>query len=250
MSKEDTKTEEKEKKTKTKKEEVSEVKFDLDKQSKVKFFSKFIYILAKIGKVCSILVAVCLLIGVIVAPVFTKNIKIENNELYVFNEKIHYVHDKNDIILKYNNLDIGTISGEEATDFDIAINELSNVNIASMFGVVEFYLVVALAMCVVVYMLFNYLDKLFKNIHNLDTPFTEENINYVKKITYLVIVLVVGPYICGLIGQILVKSKMIHFEIDLIYLLYILILFSITYIFEYGYELQKDTKAKIYGDIN
>lgn len=249
MSKSEIKEEVKEKKTRTKKEtKVNKVKFDLDKQSKVKFFSKFIYILARIGKVLTIIVGIALLIGVIAAPVVSKNIKIENGNLEVFNERIHYVHDGNDIILKYNDLDIGKLSGKEANEFDKAMIDLDQVSAPAIFGAVEFYLILTLAMCVVVYLILTNVDKLFVNIYKKDTPFNEENTALIKKISYFVTALVVGPYICGIIGEILLKSKLITFEINLVYLFYILVLFSISYIFEYGYELQKDTDAKMYGD--
>ena len=74
------------------------------------------------------------------------------------------------------------------------------------------------------------------------------NIILINKIIHLVIVLIVAPYICGLIGQILLGTDMINVDLNLIHLLYVLILFTISYIFEYGYELQKDTNAKIYSE--
>ena len=247
MSKEVVEKEVKEKKTKTKKTDtVSSVKFNQEQQSRLKFVSKFVYILAKIGKVVAIIAGIGILIAIICAPVIVKNVKVENNKLTVYGEEVHYVHEGNNIILKYNNVDIGTLSGEEANEFDNAITELEKVDIPAIFGVCEFYLVVAFAMCVIMYIIMTNVDKLFTNIYNKDTPFNEENTEFIRKITRLVIVLAVGPYICGLIGQILLRSSLIHFEINLSDLFFVLILFTVTYVFEYGCELQKDTNAKIY----
>ena len=36
-------------------------------------------------------------------------------------------------------------------------------------------------------------------------------------------------------------------ELELMNIIYILVVFSLSYIFEYGYEIQLDSKGKIYG---
>lgn len=258
VSKDTEKKEVKERKTRTRKvvktEEVkevkvNEVKFNEEKQSRLKFFSKFVYILAKIGMVLAIIGGVALLIAAICAPVIAKNVKAEDNNLTVFGEKVHYVHEGNDIILKYNEIEMGKLTGEEANEFDEAVSEFSEVNTPKIFAVVEFYLVVAMAMCVLLYKILSNVNKLFINIYNEDTPFKKGNVDLLRKITHLVIILAVGPYLCGLIGQILLRSRMINFNLDLSDLFFVLVLFTVTYIFEYGYEIQKDTNAKIYGDV-
>jgi len=48
--------------------------------------------------------------------------------------------------------------------------------------------------------------------------------------------------------SLLITENSITIGIDLIEVLYILIIFCISYIFEYGYEIQLDSKGKIYGD--
>ena len=91
------------------------------------------------------------------------------------------------------------------------------------------------------------LDKLFFNIHNEDTPFTLENVGYIKKIAIFMILMLVFTNVAGYISQ-LALGVSLDIEIELMDVVYVLIIFSISYIFEYGYEIQLDSKGKMYGD--
>ena len=92
-----------------------------------------------------------------------------------------------------------------------------------------------------------YLEDLFKNINKGDTPFTLQNVGYIKKMAYLMILVTILPNIMGVIFELILKVDLdIGFE--LFSLVEILFLFSIAYIFQYGYEIQLDSKGKMYGD--
>ena len=91
------------------------------------------------------------------------------------------------------------------------------------------------------------LENLFNNINKGDTPFTLENVGYIKKMAYLMIAVTIIPNLMGIIFEAILKMDLdIGFE--LFSVVEILFLFSIAYIFQYGYEIQLDTKAKMYGD--
>ena len=92
-----------------------------------------------------------------------------------------------------------------------------------------------------------HLEDLFVNIYNGDTPFTLDNVNHIKKMAYLMIATIVLPSISGGIFELIMKSDLdVGFE--LLDVIEILFLFSMAYIFEYGYELQLDSKGKMYGE--
>ena len=93
------------------------------------------------------------------------------------------------------------------------------------------------------------LEKLFMNINQGDTPFTLENVKYIKEMAKLMIVVLVLPTCGGMVFEkILVTDLDVGFELfDIVQILF---LFGISYIFEYGYELQQDTKAKMYGEVS
>jgi hypothetical protein len=92
-----------------------------------------------------------------------------------------------------------------------------------------------------------HLEYLFININKGDTPFTLDNVNHIKKMSYLMI----ACLILSSIGQSLLDipfNGAYIFNFNIINIVEILFLFSMSLIFEYGYELQLDSKGKIYGE--
>ena len=104
--------------------------------------------------------------------------------------------------------------------------------------------------CVVLYrMTLSMLEKLFININDGDTPFILENVRYIKQMAFLMIASIILPNISGTLFELILKSDL-DVGLELFDVVEILFLFGISYIFEYGYELQQDTKAKMYGEIS
>jgi len=91
---------------------------------------------------------------------------------------------------------------------------------------------------------------LFNNIKNNNTPFTLDNVNFIKKISYLMISLIIITPISGVIFNSLLGLEDGNSPFELMSILEILIIFSMSYIFEYGYEMQKDSKARMYNEEN
>lgn len=230
------------------KKKTNNVKFDKDKQKKMKFLSKFIYILAKIGKVITIIAGVCLLLAMAITPVLVGNISIKDNSITIFGEKVEYENHEDEIVISVKGVKVGSITGDDMTKFDLATGELEKINIPKLFSYVEFALVTSVALMVLTYFILLYLEKLFVNIYNDETPFTLDNINYIKKIAYLLIAIVATSFVCDLIST-AIFDYAISAKIDLTSLIYVLIIFSIAYIFEYGYELQKNSKATMYSEV-
>lgn len=109
---------------------------------------------------------------------------------------------------------------------------------------------VCLIICLILYrMTLSRLEKLFININEGDTPFTLENVKYIKEMAKLMIIALILPSGGGIIFEkILATDLDVGFELfDIVQILF---LFGISYIFEYGYELQQDTKAKMYGEVS
>ena len=232
----------------TEKKKTNNVKFDKDKQQKMKFLSKFIYILAKIGKVITIIAGVCILLAMAITPVLVGNISIKDNSITIFGEKVEYENHEDEIVISVKGVKVGSITGDDMPKFNLATNELDKINIPKLFSYVEFALVTSVAIMVLTYFILLYLEKLFRNIYNNETPFIIDNINYIKKIAYLLIAIVATSFVCDLISSAIFDFA-ISAKIDLTSLIYVLIIFSIAYIFEYGYELQKNSKATMYGEI-
>ena len=229
---------------------MSVVKFKEDKQKKMKGLSKAIYIIARIFKVITIIGIVGLLIAMIAAPVATSNIKVKDNQLKVFGEKIEY--ERTDTYITFNDGkdNIKTFNDKDEVEaIGKVLDYIEDNNMTRVTIILEFVLVCLEGVLVLTNMIFAKLDKLFTNVHNGDTPFTMENVGYIKMISYLMIATLVFNMLASGFGELLLEGG-IDFGMNLKDILYILILFSLSYIFEYGYYIQQDSNGKMYGEEN
>ncbi len=228
---------------------MSIVKFKKEKQNKVKGLSKAIYVIARIGRILSIVGIICTIATMIAIPFISSNVKVKDNEIELYGEKVRYEYQDDDLIFKYNNQEKILEREEEKLAIKETLNKIENGNMPLLVGFIETaftFLIVTLVLFIII---LKHLEKLFINIHNGETPFTIENVKHIKKMAMFMILVIIIPNIAGVIAEKIIGENLgIGFELfDLIYILF---LFSMSYIFEYGYEIQLDSKGKMYGDEN
>lgn len=234
---------------------MSVVKFKEEKQKKIKGISKAIYILARIGKVMVTIAIPIIVFLLLVTPIFINNIELKDNTILFkgsrMDDRIIITEEKaNDGItlqLKVNGV---LIADERNQD---TILQMKNVLENNSKGQIIAFLELGfgcLIICLVLYrMTLSRLEKLFININQGDTPFTLENVRYIKQMAKLMIIVLVLPSGGGIIFEKILATDL-DVEFELFDVVQILFLFGISYIFEYGYELQQDTKAKMYGEVS
>ena len=220
---------------------MSEIRFDDEKERKMKGLSKAIYIIAKILKVITIVGMVGIIIGMLAIGIVGSTVKVNNNQIKVVGETIDYERSKDEVTFKV------TYKGKEyketvTKDMDVlvlnrSLKFLEGRNTTTLVIIAEGVLIVAGGVLVVLILTLNEVIRLFKNIHEGNTPFTDENIKRIRKIaTYLIIGAVVKIFATG-VGNVFINSSF-NMNVDLSDILYILITFLIAYVFEYGYELE------------
>lgn len=224
------------------------VKLKCDEQRKIKGLSKAISVIAKIGSiVCKIALPIVILL-VIATPFFLSNIEVKNNNIiWKGNTKISINNEDNKMILKYNDNII--IAEAELNDVrtQYYIDILNNNSKVLIIVYIEAgFLVVSITLLLMIY-IFKFLEKLFINIYQGGTPFTLENANYIRKIAWLMIIVTVLPNIGGVIFSSLLSTD-IDSGFELFDLVQILFLFSMVYIFKYGYQLQLESKGTMYDE--
>ena len=192
---------------------------------------------------------------VIVTPIFINNIELKDNTIVFKGARIddiititeEKIEDGSAVKLKVNDV---LVADEKNQDTILKMKSvLENNSKGSIIAYLELGYV-CLIVCLVLYrMTLNRLEKLFININQGDTPFTLENVKYIKEMAKLMIVALALPTCGGLVFE-----KILGMDLDVGFELFdivqILFLFGIAYIFEYGYELQLDSKGKMYGDDN
>lgn len=225
------------------------IKFKKEKQKQMRVLSKAIYIIARISKVLLMIGLFCIALVMIALPIISSNIKVNDQKVTIFEKDITYEKNNKEIIIKADNYESHITKVDEYFILSKVIDYVENNSITLATFYLEMMLVFAVITIVLICILLNYIEKLFININIGDTPFTLEKVNYIKKMSYLIIALIITPsFISAFININGIHD--ISLNIDVISILSILILFSFAYIFEYGYEIQLDSKGKIYGEIN
>lgn len=224
------------------------VKLKKEQQSKMKGLSKAISILSKIGRIICIVCIPIVVASMILLGVIIRKVEVRDNQIiWNGNDRISIVEVDNQVTLKVNNTTVAEITdpGEIVKVKSILENNSMN----AVFGYVETGFVFLLVSLVLISIMFQSLEKLFCNINQGDTPFTLENVGYIKKIAYFMIAITVFPSVVGVIFEAILKMDL-NVGFEMFSLVEILFLFSIAYIFQYGYEIQLDSKGKMYGDVN
>ena len=225
------------------------VKLKEEKQKKVKVLSKIISVLAKIGRICLMIVIPFIVLAMIIVPIVLSKVDVKDNKITFegINDVVKIVEKNNKIEVTVNDK---TIVDEDDKDVIVEIKKfLDKHSDAEIITYTELGCTFAIAYIIIMIIILKHIELLFKNINKGDTPFTLENVNHIKKIAFLMIANIILPAIIGGLFNGLMGSD-VDFNIGGSNLIEILILFVMAYIFEYGYEIQLDSKGKMYGDFN
>lgn len=224
------------------------VKFKSEQQKKMKLLSKTIYYIAR---VCRIVLIVCIPIiiaSMIIIGVLASKVKIEDNVISFegMGEKITLVEDDGKKQIYFDDKLVDEVSSELISKGFTLVDQQSKSTVA-------FYVEAGFG-CLIVYMILiivilKYLENLFVNINRGDTPFTLDNVRYIKRMAILMIIAIELPNLSGMLFEAIMDVDL-NVGFELMRLLEILFLLSMAYIFQYGYELQLDSKGKMYGEVD
>lgn len=225
------------------------VKLKNDEQKKMKGLSKAITVMARIGRIALMIALPVIIIVMIATPFFLSKIDVKDDELVWTGHESFSLKEENDkITLKYKD----EVIVADASIYDVSIRYIDVLKDNPKYliiGYIEVGFLVLGVTIVLMIQMFICLEKLFNNINQGDTPFTLENSNYLSRMAWLMIIVTILPNIGGAIFSSFITGD-IGVEFEMFDLVQILFLFSMVYIFKYGYQLQLDTKAMMYGEEN
>ena len=221
------------------------VKFNEKKQNEVKTLSNIISLIGSIGSIVLMVAIPFIIIAMLLAPYLVNNVIIKNNEISFKTDNIKIIGDNK---IEIHNIIIGEFDIEDE-EYDIIEMFENNSNI-KIIGYIEAGLLFLIVNIIIMIIILKYVEKLFNNIKNNNTPFTLDNVTFVKRISYLLIALIIITPLSGVIFSSLLGLSDSSSSFELISILEILIIFSMSYIFEYGYEVQKDSNARMYNEEN
>ena len=210
---------------------MSVVKFKEEKQKKMKGLSKAIIIFSKIGKIG---VTICL--PIIILMMITTPIII--NDIDVKDHKIVSKNNDNDLLKIYE-----VDSNKES--IDKIENVLKNNSRKEITTVTEIGFIVLFIYLLITRFILTYIEKLFKNINKGETPFIKDNVKIIKRIAFFMLSLIILSSLGEGIFDSLLTSEL-SIDIEAYNIMEILFLFSMSYIFEYGCEIQNDSNGIMY----
>lgn len=223
----------------------SAVKFKEAEQKKMKTLSKIISVFAKIGRIVNTICIPIVLLTILLAPYFIKNMSVKEDELIWtgVNNKIVLTTEEEKVSLKYDNILIANADAEIVSTKYIDV--FRNHSKMAIIGYIEAAFLTLLVTIILVAIILKHLEELFKNIYKGHTPFTPENVTHIKKMAWLMIAAILIPNIGGAIFSFLIN---VEIDFELFDLVQILFLFSMAYIFQYGYEIQLDSNGIMYEE--
>ena len=217
-------------------------KLNEKKQKQVKALSHTISLIGKIGSIVLKVAIAFVIASMALMPYIAANIKVTEDKITITNENIKVIDNKT--ITLYG---VATIGVDEEVSQEQLLEIFDNHSKTELLIYFELASIVLIASLILTIIVLNNVEKLFKNIEDGETPFTLDNVSIIKKISYYMIsVILVMPISDILFNQIIVQNDTSY--IDLMTILEILIIFSMSYIFEYGYEIQKDSKGIMYNE--
>lgn len=224
---------------------MNTVKFKKEKQQKMKGLSKAIYIIARICRILVSLAIPVVIVCMIFIPYLVNIVQLSDEKTSSTDNKITIIDEDEGLRLKYKNLLIADEYNQESI---AKIKEvLANNSKAEITAYLETAGLTEIIFFILFCIILKHLDELFVNINNGDTPFTLENVKHIKRMAYLLIAAIILPTAGGFLFEAILNTDL-DAGFDLYNIIEILFLFSMAYVFEYGYEIQLDSKGKIYGD--
>ena len=216
-----------------------------DKQKKyLIIINKVLAVLAKIAKIFVMIAIPFVVITMITFAVLVNKIDISKNQIkmddicFVLN-----IDKNNNLVARFNDDDVQTITSSELVDnIQSVINNHSKTELLVLSEVGMIIIIVDLVLMV---MVLNSLEKLFKNLFNKDTPFIMENVLFIKKAAYLMLATVLLSWITGIIFE-LILGLDLNVSLEISNIIEVLFLFSIAYIFQYGCQIQAESQTRLY----
>ena len=214
------------------------VKFNNEKQNQVKGLCNAISLIGRIGAIVLKVAIPFVVIAMILIPYLINSVKLDGDTISFTTNNIKLIDDKVEVF------DFIIMDIDEDAE---VLNILKNNTKSEIICYVEAGFVFLIVNLIIMIIILEKVDKLFTNIKNNKTPFTLDNINYIKKISYFMIALIIIEPISEILFSFITNVEGSS-GFELMSILEILILFSMSYIFEYGYEIQKDSKGIMYDE--
>lgn len=220
--------------------------FEEKDKSMLKGLSKFIYVIATIGKVCIYIAIPFLILTMIILPIIFNNTKVVNNNIvFTYRDDTVEMNDvgNNKIEIRHNGKIIDEDDHEDYKVFKKYRNTLNKYSKKELIGYTEAGLILLISYLYLIILVLKHLAKLFKNINEESTPFTLENVDHMTKMGKYMIAVILLPIIASILYSVFADID-INFDFGIISVMEILFVLAMSMIFKYGYSIENSSKNK------
>ena len=223
---------------------MSVVKLNEEEQKRMKTLSKILYLIGRIGKIVCRVGIGFIVAAMILMPIVLYKIEVKEDTLVADGNIVRVLESVDGVkITVYNDHII--LSDLTKKDVNVLKNSLTRFNKHVLIVLYELSFAALIGFVVIVIQLLKHLEKLFLNINEGETPFTLENVSHIKKISYFMIAAIVVSSIGSTLLSIVTTAE-VNIDFNLFNVGEIIFLYAMSYIFEYGYRIQKDSKGTMY----
>ena len=218
-------------------------KLNEEGQKRTRGYAKILEIFSKVGLVILWIAIVCLAITTLVTPIVMKSVKISENEITIKDEKIEIKENEEDELdILYQDKKIVTLTGGDRAFLKGALENLTAGRLTAAIMIITISGIVVL---VIGLMSIKVFIKIITSIEEDPTPFNAENPVRIRKIGKLMLASFLISFVCDEVVDAITKGLFAANQ-DMLKLLVIVGVFLLSYIFEYGFELQKESDSTLY----
>ena len=226
---------------------MSVVKLNEKEQKRMKGLTNVLSLIGKIGKILTRVGMGFLVVAMIIVPLFISTVEVKGDKLVVSGEVINITELDDGIRLTVSNNEHVVIGDLNKKDTETIINSIKKYKKPLFITLIELGFGILCVFLYIVSLALNRMEKLFTNIHDGSTPFTLENVEHMKKMSiYMIVAIILSAFGSSMITIAFGDSANIEF--NLFNIVEIIFIYAMSYVFEYGYHIQKDSKGIMYND--
>ena len=216
-------------------------KEDLEENSRIGSWANGLRIVCNILKVFDIIGIVCLALVLVFTPKMLREIKIDDERIIIFNQKIEYsFKDVDFLVYKIDNGKEKRINTKDVYKY-LNLMDLGKTNMNKLRNVIMVDLVFAIILCVMEYWIINTLSILLKRTRDENVAFVSGGHQLLSNIVWVALAMEVVKIVMSVFTSIAIPASekiTANININLEFILGLCVVFFVSLLYKRGEELQ------------
>jgi hypothetical protein len=216
----------------------------MEDKKKIKTFGKVLYVLATIARVCLGIATVLLVLFAIVVPIIFSKVEIEKNRVAIVgipDARVEIYKDKTEklnIVVNDKKVDVSKeLTSTEQLAASSVFDMLSDTTKEAVVIYLEGSIILGIVTLVLTMLALKNFGKFGKNLGDKDEVFEKDNSKYLRNTAkFMLISYIVSLVVSGALNGALADE--FDFNINTIGIVEILVLYMLSYVFNYGHTIE------------